>query len=115
VLSQRLAGHVRCIDVRVAPDGLIDAEHACALPLREHILPELTLAWGHLLPAGAISRVALHYIDDAIDVDIYLPLAYARDDRSHQQDFRTAVARRPEIGQLRLFYTAAHVSDLSQD
>lgn len=59
------------ICVHVEPDGHEDAPAAHDLPLREAVLSALAERWEGL-DTGAIERVTLHYLDDAIEIELVL-------------------------------------------
>lgn len=62
------------ITVHVEPDGHADAPSALTLPLRKTVEKQLQDALTGVPGAEWISGLRLHYLDDAIDVDIELPL-----------------------------------------
>ena len=93
------------ICVHVEPDGHADADAAHALPLRDQILPGMEQRWSHLEAAPTIRQVTLHYLDDAIEVDVYLPLAYAGDDAHWYKAFNRVAATVEGVHRVRLFYT----------
>ncbi len=103
------------ICVHVEPDGHADADAAHALPLREQVLPKLERGWAHLAPAPAIRRVTLHYVEDFIEVDVFLPLVYDADDARWQQAFNAIAADIDGVTHIRLFYTSAALSDDKTD
>lgn len=79
-ISARLVDHVdeiADICIHIEPDGHADAPAAYDLPLREDVMAQLREAWRDLPGAGAVQRVTLHYLDEAIDVEVLLPLAAA--------------------------------------
>lgn len=109
-ISARLVDRVEEITdicVHVEPDGHADVDAAHALPLREQVLPRLRQAWRDLPVAAQISRTVLHYVDDVIEVDLYLPLAYANEDAHHQRAFDAVAAQVGGVSCIRLFYSAA--------
>jgi cation diffusion facilitator family transporter len=57
------------ICVHVEPDGHADAPAAHALPLRDTVLHALEERWAGL-DTGAVKRVTLHYLDDAIEMEL---------------------------------------------
>lgn len=79
-ITERLVAHVdeiADICIHIEPEGHEDAPAAYHLPLREQMLPRLREAWEHMPIARHIERVTLHYLDDAVDVEILLPLEQA--------------------------------------
>lgn len=65
------------ICVHIEPDGHADASAAFDLPLRDELLTRLKAAWSSLPIAAHIERVTLHYLNDAVDVEVLLPLEQA--------------------------------------
>lgn len=109
-ISTRLVNHVdeiADICVHIEPDGHADADAAHALPLREQVLPRLEQSWSHLAAAPAIRQVTLHYVQDFIEVDLFLPLDYAADDARWQRAFSNIVTEIDGVARIRLFYTGA--------
>ena len=94
------------ICVHIEPDGHADADAAHELPLREQVLPKLERAWSGLAAAEAIQRVTLHYLDDAIVVEIHLPLTYARAHDDTQAAFDAIAVGIEGITRIRLLYGA---------
>ncbi len=81
-ISKRLVTHVDEITdicVHIEPDGHADAPAAFELPLREEIVPELSKAFAGLDGHHQIQRITLHYLDEAIQVEVLLPLNFAHD------------------------------------
>lgn len=79
-ISKRLVTRVDEITdicVHIEPDGHADAPAAFKLPLREEIMPELEQAFAGLEGHDQIQRITLHYLDEAIQVEVLLPLAFA--------------------------------------
>lgn len=106
-ITQRLVRHVDEITdicVHIEPDGHADSDAAHALPLREQILPVLERAWADIAVADAIQRVTLHYLDDFIEVELWLPLDRAAGHAQHQADFDAAVAGVAAVSRVRLLY-----------
>lgn len=67
------------ICVHIEPDGHADAPAAFDLPLREQIVPRLEVACVGLTGCDDIQRITLHYLDDAIEAEVLLPLRYVSD------------------------------------
>lgn len=112
-ISARLVDRVEEISdicVHVEPDGHADARAAHTLPLREKMLPALQQAWRGLPVADAVTRVVLHYVDESIEIDLYLPLREAAYDRAHQAAFDRVAAQIDAVARIRLFYSAAERS-----
>ncbi|MES1945448.1 cation diffusion facilitator family transporter [Salinisphaera sp. PC39] len=79
-ISARLVDHVdeiADICIHIEPDGHADAPAAYDLPLREAVVADLRAAWRDFPGADSIQRVTLHYLDEAIDVEVLMPLAEA--------------------------------------
>lgn len=75
-ISDRLVSHVdeiADICIHIEPDGHEDAPAAFDLPLRTELMAGLRAAWADLPIAGHIERVTLHYLNDAVDVEVLLP------------------------------------------
>lgn len=75
-ISDRLVSHVdeiADICIHIEPDGHEDAPAAFDLPLRTELMARLREAWADLPIAGHIERVTLHYLNDAVDVEVLLP------------------------------------------
>ncbi|MDN5937127.1 MAG: cation diffusion facilitator family transporter [Salinisphaera sp.] len=66
------------ICVHIEPDGHADAPAAFDLPLRDELLARLRAAWADLPVADHVERVTLHYLNDAVDVELLLPLEQAQ-------------------------------------
>lgn len=62
------------ITIHIEPDGHEDVTAAYHLPLREEILERMQAAWAHLPIANYIEHVTLHYLDDAVEAYVVLPL-----------------------------------------
>lgn len=79
-ITERLVAHVdeiADICIHIEPDGHADVPAAFDLPLRDVMLDRLRAAWSHMPIAAHIERVTLHYLDDAVDAEILLPLEQA--------------------------------------
>lgn len=110
-ISERISnGLIGLIDeiadvcVHIEPEGQADKPAAHALPLREEILPTLRARWASVEAAPDIQRVALHYVDDAIWVDLFLPLRYARQDTQNQAAFDRALSGLSLVAGVQLYY-----------
>ncbi|NNC24481.1 cation transporter [Salinisphaera sp. USBA-960] len=90
--------------VHIEPDGQADKPAAHGLPLREEILPTLRTRWAVVDIAQRIERVVLHYVEDAIWVDLVLPLELASEDATHQAAFDRALADLTTVAGVRLYY-----------
>lgn len=80
-ITERLVAHVdelADICVHIEPDGHADAPAAFELPLRDELLARLRQAWAGLPEAAHIERVTLHYLNDAVDAEVLLPLEQAQ-------------------------------------
>ena len=76
-ISKRLVANVDEITdicVHIEPDGHADAPAAFELPLREQIVPGIRAACAGLPGNESIQRITLHYLDDAIEAELLLPL-----------------------------------------
>jgi len=62
--------------VHIDPEDDTEAsEDCCHLPLRNVVMAELEKQW-HTIPAYKnITRITLHYLDNAIQVEVFLPLS----------------------------------------
>ncbi len=106
-ITARLVHHVdeiADICVHIEPDGHADSSAAHALPLREQMLPRLQAAWQYLDIAPAIRRVTLHYLDDRIEVELLLPLAYAADHARLQYEFDAIAGSVNGVSLIRLMF-----------
>lgn len=106
-ISSELIGlidEIADVCVHIEPDGQADKPAAHALPLREEILPTLHACWAEVEVASRIERVVLHYVEDAIRVDLMLPIDLAADDAAHQAAFDCALAGLSTVSGVRLYY-----------
>lgn len=67
-------------EVTVHIDSERDLEHspAIGLPSRNDVIAQLKQCWRHLPFAEQIERVLLHYLEGAIDVEVFLPTTLLR-------------------------------------
>lgn len=83
------------ICVHIEPDGHADAPAAFELPLREQIVPRLRQACAGLTGCADIQRITLHYLDDAIEAEVLLPLQYV-DEAGQAERIKSAYAQAGE-------------------
>lgn len=117
-ISSELIGlidEIADVSVHIEPDGQADKPAAHTLPLREEVLPALRARWAALDPARDIQRIALHYVDDAIWIDLILPLDYASDDASLQAAFNRAIDGLSTVAGVRLYYVQCSESGQMRD
>lgn len=62
------------ITIHIEPDGHEDVIAAYHLPLRDEILGRMREAWSHLPIAEHVQYVTLHYLDEAVEAYVVLPL-----------------------------------------
>lgn len=108
-ITTRLVHHVdeiADICVHIEPDGHADSDAAHALPLREQVMPQLERGWAHLSAAADIQRVTLHYVDDAIAVEIQLPLERVQTHERDQAAFDAVARDLDSVAEIRLLYSA---------
>lgn len=106
-ITTRLVAHVdeiADICVHIEPDGHADTLSAHTLPLREEIRSDLEAAWAHIPAAAVIQRMTMHYLDDAILVELLLPLAYADEQTRWQAQFDAVAAAFDGIRRIRLLF-----------
>ena len=60
-------------------------------PLRSEVRAILNDAWKHVPMAESISQVTLHYLNDGINVEIYLPRALLDRSDHNAEDFKVAL------------------------
>lgn len=93
--------------VSVHIDPVDDEEHATIgqLPNRAEVLFNLYSAWETIKHSDRISNIRLHYLGSTIEIEILLPLEFARQDQSHLgRELRAAALRVPRIGKVVLHY-----------
>lgn len=93
-ITERLVAHVEelaDICIHIEPEGHEDVPAAYQLPLREEILERLNAAWSDMPIAAHIQRVTLHYVDDAVEVEIVLPIAQL-ESANNAEDVRSRFA-----------------------
>lgn len=67
---------IRDIVIHIDPEPDTDATAPnLALPLRTEIDRQLRERWGDALPANAIRRLGLHYLENQVDIDVYLDIS----------------------------------------
>jgi len=113
-ITARLVDHVdeiADICIHIEPDGHADSDAAHALPLREQVMPRLEHGWAHLPAAADIQRVTLHYVDDAIEVEIQLPLARVPSHERDQAAFDAVARDLKSVAEIRLLYSARRRAD----
>jgi len=106
-ISSELIGlidEIADVCVHIEPEGQADKPAAHSLPLREEILPTLRARWATIRAAASIQRVALHYIEDAIWIDLVLPVWLASEDENSQRQFDRALDGLSIVAGVRLYY-----------
>lgn len=90
------------ITVHVDPedDSLNIATH---LPTRSEIKTFLEQAWSDLVPKQSIRSARLHYLDNQISIEIFLPLRYASNKKLPLQLAQIKLAKK-FITQIKLYY-----------
>ncbi|GAB0147865.1 cation diffusion facilitator family transporter [Marichromatium sp. PS1] len=96
------------VTVHIDPE---DDEHLSAcylLPLRAEALARLASAWSAIPEANERQRVLLHYLDGAIDIEVYFPLAACLRQGADAERLRTrlaeALADDPVFRGVRIFF-----------
>lgn len=96
------------VTVHIDPE---DDEYAAPgrhLGLRREVLKRLRERWSDVEAAAYIKRVNLHYLDGKLHVELELPLDLVDGPKSAgalQQQFRRALAREPDIAEVRVLYS----------
>jgi len=109
-ISKRLVTHVDEITdicVHIEPDGHADAPAAFELPLREEIVPALEQAFSGLPGHDQIQRITLHYLDEAIEAEILLPLVLAHNEIRAEaaiRDYAKAARNVQGVGSVRVLF-----------
>lgn len=109
VIDRLLEGIEEISDVTVHVDPEDDEVAApCSnLPLRKEALRIVNEAWSGIAEAARRTRLVLHYLDGRIEVDLYFPLAFYRDEFQVDElgrRLKAALTRHPEFGEVRLYF-----------
>ncbi|NKN32637.1 cation diffusion facilitator family transporter [Marichromatium bheemlicum] len=105
---KREIDEVADVTVHIDPE---DDEHVSAcylLPLRAEALARLASAWSAIPEATARQRVLLHYLDGAIEVEVYFPLVaglrQGADPERLRRRLTEALADDPLFRRVRIFF-----------
>ena len=90
----------RVIDISIHIDPMTEGEHEAVnhLPSRHELLEKLQIAWESLPVHHEIEQINLHYLDQLIEIDIVLPLAFSHE--SHRVEIDRFVASTSELANI---------------
>ncbi len=105
--EQIKADFPRVIDISIHIDPMTEGEHEGVnhLPSRHELLAKLQEAWQGLPVSENIEQVNLHYLDQLIEIDIVLPIAFSHE--AHQAEIDRFVACTGEledIGRVSIYF-----------
>lgn len=66
------------VHIDAEDDEVVDKSQPMPV-LRNELVPQLEAHWQNIPAAGQIDNITLHYIENGIDVDLYLPLSVLKD------------------------------------
>jgi hypothetical protein len=97
----------RVIDISIHIDPMTEGEHEGVnhLPSRYELLAKLQDAWQDLPVSEEIEQVNLHYLDQLIEIDIVLPIAFSQE--AHQAEIdrlATSTAELKDIGRVSIYF-----------
>lgn len=108
VLGQVQAlGHVADVTVHIDPEDDETVAPNRSLPLRTRWLERLQEHWCGLEAARHITAIRLHYLGNRVQVEVFLPLRFARDAERVAElraGFNRAAEAEPDIGTVTLFF-----------
>ncbi len=95
------------IDVTVHIDPVAESDHddILKLPTRSELLFSLYSAWEGVQGSEQVRNIHLHYLTDAIEIDVILPLQNASNpDSDLAQQLHSKAANIPFVGQINIYY-----------
>ena len=98
----------KIVDVQIHIDPLDDnikESVLAALPERSEIETDLQQAWAQIAHSDLVAQIKLHYLDELIEIDLFLPLSLcAPEHRDHVESLRRHAAGLDYVGKVNIYY-----------
>jgi len=98
--------NIHDVKIHIDPYEEDDLHHSMhQLPDRTELLFKLYDVWSSINDSEAIKNVNIHYLNNTIEIDLILPLEFAKENhRSTISDLKEATLAFPFVTKLRIFY-----------
>ena len=100
-------GEVAEVTVHTDAEPDLDRSPAAGLPPRKRVIAELKRCWQHLPYIDQIEQILLHYLEGAIDVELFLPISLLKQIPPEEiaQELRTSLKPLKYIRSLKVHFT----------